>query len=119
LILDAGPTSMGLESTIVRIVGRAIEILRPGAVTEEELARIAPTQEVTALQEILAPGQTASHYAPNKPVHLFESSIMGAIHDHDALICWGLPGTSRSFWSFDPLAKHEISGWRPKDCLPC
>jgi L-threonylcarbamoyladenylate synthase len=89
LILDAGPTSWGLESTIVRIVGQAIEILRPGAVTEEELAKIAPTREVTASEEILAPGQTASHYAPNKPVHLFESGVVGANHAHDALICWG------------------------------
>jgi L-threonylcarbamoyladenylate synthase len=89
LILDAGPTSVGLESTIVRITGRTIEILRPGAVTEEELAKIAPTQEVTASQEILAPGQTASHYAPSKPVHLFESGAVGPNRDHDALICWG------------------------------
>ena len=47
LILDAGPISWGLESTIVRIVGPTIEILRPGAVTEKELAKIAPTREVT------------------------------------------------------------------------
>ena len=89
LILDAGPTSWGLESTIVRIVGPTIEILRPGAVTEEELAKIAPTREVKASEEILAPGQTASHYAPSKPVHLFEPGVVGANHARDALICWG------------------------------
>lgn len=89
LILDAGPTSWGLESTVVRIVGPTIEILRPGAVTEEELAKIAPTREVKASEEILAPGQTASHYAPSKPVHLFEPGVVGANHARDALICWG------------------------------
>ena len=87
--MDAGLTSWGLESTIVRIVGSAIEILRPGAVTEEELAKIASTREVTVSEKILAPGQTAKSHAPTKPVHLFESGAVRANHAQDALICWG------------------------------
>ncbi len=47
LILDAGPTVVGLESTIVRVNEdkNKIEILRQGAVSEESLAEIAPTEE--------------------------------------------------------------------------
>lgn len=89
LILDAGPTIVGLESTIVRVEQEKIEILRQGPVTEEMLAEIAPVKESAATEEIVAPGQTASHYAPEKLVHLFKPEAM-VVHSHnDALICWG------------------------------
>ncbi len=89
LILNAGPSLVGLESTIVRVTEEKIEILRQGAVSEENLADLAPTVELTASQQILAPGQTASHYAPDKLVHLFEPAAIGPNSHRDALICWG------------------------------
>jgi L-threonylcarbamoyladenylate synthase len=89
LILDAGPTTVGLESTIVRLRQGTIEILRQGAVSEEELAGIAPTKELVPSEKIEAPGQTASHYAPEKVLHLFDSGAVGSSSKEDALICWG------------------------------
>jgi L-threonylcarbamoyladenylate synthase len=91
LILDAGPTVVGLESTIVRVNEdrNKIEILRQGAVSEESLAEIAPTEETSGSSKIEAPGQTASHYAPDKIVHLFGPEAIGPNSHHDALICWG------------------------------
>jgi L-threonylcarbamoyladenylate synthase len=89
LILDAGQTALGLESTIVRVHEDEIEILRQGAVSEELLAEIAPTKESDGLQKIVVPGQTASHYAPDKLVHLFEPDAIGPNSYGDALICWG------------------------------
>ena len=48
LILNAGPTLVGVESTIVRVNEdkNKIEILRQGPVSEESLAEIAPTEEI-------------------------------------------------------------------------
>jgi L-threonylcarbamoyladenylate synthase len=89
LILDAGPTAVGLESTIVRLDANRIVILRQGAVSEESLAEIAPTQELPASQKILAPGQMASHYAPDKLVHLFDPQDVTSQSENAALICWG------------------------------
>jgi L-threonylcarbamoyladenylate synthase len=91
LILDAGPTVVGLESTIVRVNEdkNKIEILRQGPVSEESLAEIAPTEEASVSPKIEAPGQTASHYAPDKLVHLFGPEAVGPDSHHDALICWG------------------------------
>jgi L-threonylcarbamoyladenylate synthase len=60
-----------------------------GAVSEENLTEIAPAQELAASQKIVAPGQTASHYAPDKLVYLFEPDVLGPNSRHDALICWG------------------------------
>ena len=89
LILDAGPTALGLESTIIRVDGNRIGILRQGPVTEELLAGIAPTEELPASQKILVPGQAASHYAPNKLVYLFDPQAITPQLEHAALICWG------------------------------
>lgn len=89
LILDAGPTIVGLESTIVRISEEKIEILRQGAVSVENLAEIAPTKELAFPEIIVAPGQTASHYAPGKLLHLFGPDAFGPNSSRDALICWG------------------------------
>jgi L-threonylcarbamoyladenylate synthase len=89
LILDAGPTMVGLESTIVRVSEEKIEILRQGAVSVEKLAEIAPTKEFAVAEIIVAPGQTASHYAPGKLLHLFGPDAFGPNSGQDALICWG------------------------------
>jgi L-threonylcarbamoyladenylate synthase len=89
LILDAGPTPLGLESTIVRVSQDTIEILRQGPVSEEELAEIAPIREVASSEKIEAPGQTASHYAPEKLLRLLESGPIDLSSREDALICWG------------------------------
>jgi len=89
LILDDGPTAVGLESTIIRVDANRIGILRQGPVTEEILAEIAPTEELPASQRILVPGQAASHYAPNKLVHLFDPQAVTPQSEHAALICWG------------------------------
>lgn len=71
LVIDDGPTTAGVESTIARMQGGTVEILRPGPVTREMLA-VASGLPVTGAKgsEIVAPGMLASHYAPGKPVRL-------------------------------------------------
>lgn len=62
LILDAGATQRGLESTIVAATGGSLRLLRPGP--------IAIDAEPASGSRIEAPGQLASHYAPSKPLRL-------------------------------------------------
>jgi L-threonylcarbamoyladenylate synthase len=71
-ILDGGACEAGIESTIVAVrKGGSWQVLRPGPVTERELAAIAGLPREFAEQgQIEAPGQLASHYAPGKPVRL-------------------------------------------------
>lgn len=71
LVIDDGPTTAGVESTIARVRDGAVEILRPGPVTTEMLADASglPVNGVKG-SEIVAPGMLASHYAPGKPVRL-------------------------------------------------
>lgn len=71
MVIDDGPTTAGVESTIARVRDGAVEMLRPGPVTAGMLAA-ASGLEVSGVKgsEIVAPGMLASHYAPGKPVRL-------------------------------------------------
>ena len=62
LIIDAGATERGLESTIVAATGGPLRLLRPGP--------IEVGAEPMSGAKIEAPGQLASHYAPSKPLRL-------------------------------------------------
>ena len=66
LVLDGGPCSAGVESTIVAVRGDgSIAELRPGPL---QICAQAASEGSEA--RIEAPGQLASHYAPGKPVRL-------------------------------------------------
>ncbi|WP_334655566.1 L-threonylcarbamoyladenylate synthase [Sphingomonas panaciterrae] len=69
LILDDGPTTAGLESTIVENG----TILRPGPITAEQLGLVAAVLG----QKVTAPGQLATHYAPAKPLRLNATARQG------------------------------------------
>lgn len=72
LVLDGGACAAGIESTIVALRERGWAILRPGPVTQAELAGVLGEADSRgeAAAAIEAPGQLASHYAPGKPVRL-------------------------------------------------
>jgi L-threonylcarbamoyladenylate synthase len=72
LVLDGGPCSAGIESTIAALrEGGGWQVLRPGPIAAAQIAAIlgTPAEPVTA-SRIEAPGQLASHYAPGKPMRL-------------------------------------------------
>jgi len=71
-VLDGGACEAGVESTIIalRDDGRW-QVLRPGPIPQEAIRAILGTEcDAVTSQEIEAPGQLASHYAPGKPVRL-------------------------------------------------
>ena len=71
LILDGGPCSVGVESTVVDVSGETPVLLRPGGVARAELeAVVGPLAAVGADETVRSPGQLASHYAPARPVRL-------------------------------------------------
>lgn len=71
LIIDDGPTEMGLESTIIGLTEGGATVLRPGPIGSDSWQDIATAAETCSDTEtISAPGQLASHYAPSKPLRL-------------------------------------------------
>lgn len=66
MVLDAGPTAIGLESTILKVEGERAVLLRPGGLPVEEIEAVidAPVERGTTALAVEAPGMLASHYAP-------------------------------------------------------
>ncbi|MCX7886667.1 MAG: L-threonylcarbamoyladenylate synthase [Verrucomicrobiae bacterium] len=75
LILDGGPTEVGVESTVLDLTQSPPVILRPGGVTREELGGLALAPGVPdeiATKGLAGPGMTLKHYAPRASVEVFE-----------------------------------------------
>ncbi len=72
LVLDDGPTPIGVESTILKIDGGEVRLLRSGGLTVERIAATTGIEVLTKIQsgKIVAPGMMESHYAPNAVVRL-------------------------------------------------
>lgn len=66
LILDGGACTVGVESTVIGLVGGRAVLLRPGATPVEEIeAVIGPVEQMVGSHgRILSPGQMPRHYAP-------------------------------------------------------
>ncbi len=72
-ILAGGPCQVGLESTVLDLTGDVPTILRPGAVTKDDLLEYLPQVEEDfgeGKEKPKSPGQLLKHYAPSVPVRL-------------------------------------------------
>lgn len=86
LIVDGGPTPVGVESTIVRVDGERLVLLRPGGIGRESIEEVAGTAlDAPTSGEISAPGMLTSHYAPQSPVRLGVSEVVPG----EALLAFG------------------------------
>lgn len=76
LVLDGGPSMVGLESTILDLSGPAPRLLRPGGVRLEELEAVLrmPLALGAGAGSPRVPGSLPSHYAPSAPVRLVGAS---------------------------------------------
>jgi len=70
LILDGGPSQVGLESTIIDCTSDAPRILRPGAITEEMIEESTRLKVSKAETNIRVSGSLENHYAPKATVSL-------------------------------------------------
>jgi L-threonylcarbamoyladenylate synthase len=98
-ILDGGPSRIGLESTIIDLRDpRRPALLRPGAITQAEVARVLGTpvaaSRKTRGRAQVAPGQLARHYSPRTPVTLHARimpRMMAAAAENEAWLLLARP----------------------------
>lgn len=81
-IMDGGDCDIGIESTVLLVEPHGnLVLLRPGAITAAQIEQATglpvKSSAVTASFEtpVPAPGMLASHYAPRKPLHLFQPPL--------------------------------------------
>ena len=88
MIIDGGECEIGLESTIVKIEDDgSLTLLRPGKITVDELACVAPISIADAVTDMLKEGQIAlspgmkyRHYAPTSPVILLDGDTQDILN---------------------------------------
>lgn len=86
LVVDGGATPVGLESTIVKVEGDTVRLLRPGGIAAADIEAAVDTKLLRgAISGIEAPGMLASHYAPGASVRLNAQSVS----EGEALLAFG------------------------------
>ena len=107
LILDGGPTTVGLESTVLDISRGQARILRPGGTPKEAIeALIGTTAAVPAAADgfvsgesgIASPGMLQSHYAPRASLVVYDNDSPGAMPNHGGAALLFFDGASRDAW---------------------
>jgi len=103
-ILDGGPASIGVESTVVDLTPSEGFILRPGATTIEQLQAVLPhlawSYTSSKPSSPQSPGQLDSHYAPHKKIILVHNA------DDDP----GVSLASSFFLGFNQLSSRSYGG---------
>jgi L-threonylcarbamoyladenylate synthase len=115
LILDSGPTTVGIESTVLDLTTAIPRVLRPGRVTPEAITRVlgepveAPGDSGTDANPARSPGLMKVHYAPKTPAYRL---------DRDHLDPWPVGGLSYTMCfgddaglCFGPMGSGVLGGY--------
>jgi len=113
LVLDGGPSEVGLESTIIDCTGERPRILRPGAITISMIEEVTGVKVANSFSEqsnvskeesIRVSGSLENHYAPKAKVFLDKHPIAGSgfialehIETPDGVIRLAAPKTVEEF----------------------
>ena len=108
LIVDGGPTSHGVESTIVTLREDCIWILRSGPIAADDLRPFA--EEVAVAQRSSlpnAPGQLKSHYAPATPLTLLAPGEQpkADAKKREGLLAWCSSDDAKGFHKVEILSR--------------
>ena len=109
LIIDAGPTTHGIESTIVAVHDGKIDILRRGPITSEQLSKFGEVGIATEREKISVPGQLPSHYAPKTPLRIVDNlkSFTPMTNERYALLAWTPIKNDERFVAIRNLSRQQ------------
>jgi L-threonylcarbamoyladenylate synthase len=97
--LDGGACTVGLESTVIAVLGSDIQLLRPGGIERTAIeAVVGPLGGVHA-DAHRSPGRLALHYAPKAPVRLEVTTP----EPDEAFLAFGACARVEAVWNLSPL----------------
>ena len=113
MVLDGGPSKVGIESTVVSLAGADAVLLRPGMVTQHEIeAVIGPVRVLKEATEGAhsSPGLRARHYSPKTPLILVER---GQTPPSGRGIYIQMPAEPREYAAvlYERLHQADAQGW--------
>jgi L-threonylcarbamoyladenylate synthase len=107
LIVDAGPTTHGIESTIIAVHAGKIDLLRRGPITSEQLSIFGKVDIVTNRDKVSAPGQLPSHYAPKTPLRVVDDLKSFKTNQRCALLAWNPIKNDKRFVAIRSLSERQ------------
>ena len=113
MVLDGGPSSVGIESTVLSLAGADAVLLRPGMVTRQEIEAVIGS--VLLLGPVTegphaSPGLHHRHYSPKTPLLLMEA---GQTLPGGRGICLQMPDDPRAYAAvlYEKLHEADAQGW--------
>ncbi|RCW36678.1 L-threonylcarbamoyladenylate synthase [Marinilabilia salmonicolor] len=108
-IIDGGPTTVGIESSVIRLHDDGFVMLRPGAINADEIRQIIPESKFIQDEEdtFHSPGQIKSHYSPQKSMFLGNTNFSNSKLSKAGLIAWGTPEYASKFKKVEYLSKNR------------
>jgi L-threonylcarbamoyladenylate synthase len=109
LVVDAGPATHGIESTIVAIRTGKIDILRRGPISAEQLSELGKIEIAPPAEKVFVPGQLPSHYAPKTPLRLVKDfdSFLPRPNQRCALLAWNAIENDERFIAIRNLSERK------------
>jgi L-threonylcarbamoyladenylate synthase len=131
-ILDAGPTRIGVESTVLDLTTEPATLLRPGGTPLEALKTVlgdvklhpfVAAEKPLTVENARSPGMKHRHYAPKAPVIVVEGVIQAVMATVKSLICdyWlqgkrvGVLATAETAWAYEADVVKSLGSRRNVD----
>jgi L-threonylcarbamoyladenylate synthase len=109
LVLEGGPSEVGIESTIVDLSGGEAVLLRPGRISRAELEKVVSLREKKASSPRHS-GGLERHYAPRTPARLVATHALdkeiAKLGDRVAVLAFSRPDERVDFWLRMPREPH-------------
>jgi len=121
-VLDAGPTHIGVESTVLDMTVDPPQILRPGGTPYEvlkknlgrvELHPVAVADKKLSVDKARSPGVKHKHYAPNAEVIVVEGEVPAVVGKVKEIAEF----YKRKNWKVGVLATDETANWYKADVV--
>jgi L-threonylcarbamoyladenylate synthase len=112
LVLEGGPSEVGIESTIVDLSGGSAVLLRPGRVSFEDLKRVIGSVELRTTNSPRHSGGMQRHYAPRTPARMVPAHALDKEISKGksvAVLAFSRPDERVEFWLRMPREPHAYA----------
>lgn len=107
MVLDGGPCAVGVESTVLSLIGQQPAILRAGGIAREDIERVIgdTIDHSVASGRPIAPGQTPSHYSPRTRILLAPNAVDIPFGARVGLLCFRPRDSTKGFAAVEVLSR--------------
>jgi L-threonylcarbamoyladenylate synthase len=102
LVLEGGPSEVGIESTILDLSGEGVTLLRPGGISRREIESLGIKVREKTAQSPRHSGGLERHYAPRTPARMVPTHALDReivkLGDRVAVLAFSRPDERVDFW---------------------